>query len=374
MTVKPAIAAFLAAFLLAWGSPALAQDDDGLEDPNACAAFNGGTVPPGTVIVVSTGFPVPPGVPPSSDGSTSIWYCDGGHWVYGGTVAFQPPLRADAPSVEVPEGTTATMTGTYANDDASLVTFSSSIGTATPDTESTWSWSATPDDGSADTQQVLITSTDGDKQVTASFELDVTNVAPTATALTPSTTVALVGQPVTFTGTATDPSNADTAAGFSWDVSGGSTQSFDACGRYTVNGTATDKDSGVSDPITSGPVNIVAAGLEAPIVAGSRNVVQAGRVVPVRLTVGCGTTTLSGLSPAITLLSGDVDPDTSSDDPATLVPVVSASAADASGVMREVGGSYLYNLKVPQAPSGSRFTIRVRPVSGAVVQAVLEVR
>jgi hypothetical protein len=323
------------------------------------------------MILVSQGFPVPPGVPPTYENITQVWVCRDGHWDYGGTL-FELPLRPDASSVEVPEGTQATMTGTYASD-ASLVTFSSSIGTAVPETGSTWSWSFTPDDG-PDSQQVTVTSTAEGRQITTAFELDVTNVAPTATVLTPSTPLALVGQPVTFDGVATDPSAADTAAGFSWDVSGGNPQAFDTCGQHTVTGTAADKDGGVSDPITSSPVNVVTAALGAPIVAGSRNVVQAGRVIPVRLTVGCGTSTMSGLAPTITLLSGDVDPQTSTDDPASVVPAVTTSAADSSGVMRDVGGSYHYNLQVPQAPSGSQFTIRVRPAGGGFVQAVLEVR
>lgn len=372
MSVKPLFAATLAVLLLALGSPAFAEDDTDLENPNSCAGTLGGAdVPEGTMILVSLGFPVPPGVPPTTENITQVWICQDGHWTYGGTL-FELPLRPDAPSVEVPEGTRATMTGTYASD-AALVTFASSVGTAAPETDSTWSWSFTPDDGPT-SQQVTVTSTAGDRQVTTAFALDVTNVAPTATALTPATALALVGQPVTFTGTATDPSQADTAAGFTWDVSGGNPRSFDTCGEHTVSGTATDKDGGVSDAITSGAVNVVTAAFGAPLVAGSRNVVQAGRVVPVRLSVGCGTSTVSGLAPTITLLSGDVDPATSADDPASLVPAVSTSAADSSGVMREVGGGYLYNLTVPSAPSGSKFTVRVRPAGEAMIQAVLEVR
>ena len=42
--------------------------------------------------------------------------------------------------------------------------------------------------------------------------------------------------------------------------------------------------------------------------------------------------------------------------------------------MRQVSGGYLYDLKVPKAASGSRFTVRVRPLGGALVQAVLEIR
>jgi hypothetical protein len=68
-----------------------------------------------------------------------------------------------------------------------------------------------------------------------------------------------------------------------------------------------------------------------------------------------------------------VDPETKNDAPALLVPS-SVSASDSAGVMRAVGGGYLYNLKVPKAAAGTKFTVRVSPVEGASAQVVLEVR
>ena len=138
---------------------------------------------------------------------------------------------------------------------------------------------------------------------------------------------------------------------------------------------ATDKDGGVSGSAVSSPVQVVGASVGAPLAEGVRNVVKAGQVVPVKVAVGCAGSPLGGLAPTLTLLGGDVDPATAADDPAAVVASSSVSAADTAGVMREVAGGYLYNLKVPTAPAGSKFTVRVRPFgSGGFVQVVLEVR
>ena len=169
----------------------------------------------------------------------------------------------------------------------------------------------------------MTASADG-KEASTPFDLHITNLPPTVTSLVPSPTVALVGQPVTFAGTATDPSASDTAAGFTWSAG---QASFDNCGSHTVTGTATDKDGGVSEPFTSAAVQVVEASFRAPLTAGARNVVKAGQVVPVKVTVGCDGTNIAGLAPSIRLLTGDVDPETRSDDPALLVPA-SVSASD----------------------------------------------
>jgi PKD repeat protein len=100
-----------------------------------------------------------------------------------------------------------------------------------------------------------VTDADGRTAVyTTAFQ--VTNVAPTPTAAGPD--AAKIGQSVAFTASATDPSPADTAAGFAytWNFGDGSTgqganaaHTYAAAGTYTVTLTATDKD-GASKSVT----------------------------------------------------------------------------------------------------------------------------
>jgi predicted extracellular nuclease len=218
----------------------------------------------------------------------------------------------------------------------------------------------------------------------AQATVNIANVAPTITSLTPSATSALTGQNVTFTGTATDPSGPDTTAGFTWAFDAGSgfgafgsngfVTSFAGCGAHTVSAKARDKDGGVSTPFTSGAVHVYDGGFNPPIDAASVNLVQSGQVVPVKITVGCNGF-LSGLHPAISLRAGDYDPNVDADDPAYAVSD-SESNSDTDGVMREVGGQYVYNLRVPTAGAGTLFTVLVRPfgAGGPTLQALLKIR
>jgi len=96
----------------------------------------------------------------------------------------------------------------------------------------------------------------------AGKNVTVDNVAPTASVSGP--TVAIPGQTRTFSFSATDPSSADSLAGFTFTVnwgdgssqtvSDGSNLSLDhvysSTGNFTVQVTATDKDSGVSAAAT----------------------------------------------------------------------------------------------------------------------------
>jgi len=369
-----ALGATLALTLLA--SPARGADND-LEDPNGCGGpFGTGhqgdviTLPPGVQPDIYT--PVTYAVDAYGNPLNNTYQCVGGHWVLI-TSALEVGLSVavDHASVTTAEGSSATMTGTYQYAGEEPLGVTASFGTATDNGDGTWSWSGTPDDGPA-TQPVTITAMAGTHQATTAFDLAVTNVAPTVTSLEPSTAIALTGQPVTFTGIATDPSGPDTTAGFTWSFD--APVVFDTCGSHTLDATATDKDSGVSESATSSPVQVVDAGFGAPLTPGAYNIVRAGQVVPVRVAVGCDGISTTGLSPAISLVRGDVDPETSSDDPSLLVPAANAPG-ETTGVMRDVGGSYLYNLRVPDAPSGSLFTIRVRPTAGAApLSALLQLR
>ena len=117
--------------------------------------------------------------------------------------------------------------------------------------------------------------------------MTITNVAPTITSLTASPVSALTGQNVTFTGTATDPSAPDTAAGFTWAFDTGSgfgsfgsngfVTMFDACGAHTVSAKAMDKDGGVSAPFSSAAVQVYEGSFRPPIDPESVNLVVRAR-------------------------------------------------------------------------------------------------
>jgi hypothetical protein len=149
----------------------------------------------------------------------------------------------------------------------------------------------------------------------------------------------LVGQGVIFTGTATDPSTADTTAGFSWAFDTGSgfgafgangfVASFSACGIYTVDAKARDKDGGVSAPFTSGPVYVYDGDLLPPLSSGAFKLVQRGQVVPVKISIGCNGF-LGGLHPVISIRAGDYYPAVDPGDPSYVVPDTNSSADTAA--------------------------------------------
>jgi Ca2+-binding RTX toxin-like protein len=106
----------------------------------------------------------------------------------------------------------------------------------------------------------------------ATAPLSITNVPPTAAVA--GDTFGVPGLPRSFTVSATDPSAADTAAGFTFHIDFGDTGSatvpplgpptvshvYAAEGTYTVTVTATDKDGGVSAAVTH-TIEVKAAGI-----------------------------------------------------------------------------------------------------------------
>jgi PKD repeat protein len=93
----------------------------------------------------------------------------------------------------------------------------------------------------------------GGRSATATRVVTVNNVAPTANAGGPYSGAA--GASIVLTGSATDPSSVDTAAGFTfaWNFGDGTTGTgakpshvYASAGNYTVTLTATDKDGGKS--------------------------------------------------------------------------------------------------------------------------------
>ena len=204
--------------------------------------------------------------------------------------------------------------------------------------------------------------------------VNVGNVAPGISRIS-GPLEALTGKTISFTGEATDPSKADTSTGFSWRWSVGEddfspgpnpfTTSFSTCGDHAVSATAEDKDGGVSEAVGSAVVSVYEAHFRPPLDEGVYNTVEKGRIVPVKISIGCGGVSPE-LKPAIQLLKGDRTAGDESGSDA--VDTYSSSAADTTGVMREVDGGYIYNLRVPTAypdgaavKEGDLLTVRVRP-------------
>jgi hypothetical protein len=121
-------------------------------------------------------------------------------------------------------------------------------------------------------------------------------------------------------------------------------------------------------------VSVYSVDYLSPLTPGAYNLVQKGRVVPVKVSIGCGGF-VSGLSPKIQLLSGDIDPDTGQGDDSAVVTTTSVSGADTTGIMREADGHYIYNLLVPNGTAGTKYTIRVNLGGGAGgAYVVLQIR
>jgi PKD domain len=184
-------------------------------------------------------------------------------------VAKAAAVAVDHPSVNVSEGAPAANTGTYSDPGGHTVTFSASSGavTKTGTSSGTWSWSAAgPDEGPS--QKIIVTADDGNGLTsTTSFTVNATGTSPTATITAPGSTPE--GTTVSLSGTATSPSAADNAAGFTygWNVtkngtayasgSGASWQFTPDEGTYAVTMKATDDGSMSATPMPTATVTAI---------------------------------------------------------------------------------------------------------------------
>ena len=139
-------------------------------------------------------------------------------WLVSGNTNRPPALTESSTSVTAPEGSTATMTGTYQDPDGDNVALSASPGgtlTKTGTSGGTWTWSQAGAD-EAPAQQVTISATDGHGGTNSViFNVSFTPVAPTVTILgAPSS--GPEGTGITLTAKATSPSAADQAVGFNY--------------------------------------------------------------------------------------------------------------------------------------------------------------
>lgn len=211
----------------------------------------------------------------SSESQTVTIYGDDGE---GGTaqVTFNltvnnldPNVAADSASVTVDEGQVASNAGTYSDVPADTVSLSVDVGSIVDNNDGTWSWSFQSTDGPGDSGLVTVTAQDEDGgSSTATFNLTVDNVAPTAVTLAPTTPnpVVAVNTSVAFDATFIDPAGtADESytCSFDWDddsvvdatvqatygtCSGAA--SYSTPGVYTASLTVADKDGGVSNELT----------------------------------------------------------------------------------------------------------------------------
>ncbi|MFL5925458.1 MAG: tandem-95 repeat protein [Gaiellaceae bacterium] len=160
-----------------------------------------------------------------------------------------PTVTVSVSSETIDEGTPATLTAVANDVDGDPVSFDwwSTLGTVEPDGASA---TLTVDDGpAAATVEVIVS--DGVETATATQDVVVSNVAPLLEA---APVAGVWGVPVTFTGSATDPSGADTAAGLSpsWLLGASpvaaltASRVYDNPGTYTATFSAADKDGGAS--------------------------------------------------------------------------------------------------------------------------------
>jgi hypothetical protein len=288
-----------------------------------------------------------------------------------------PVVQDHSPDVIGLEGDTLTTNGSFSDPDGDALTITGAgAGFVTDHGNGRWSWRNVPlDDGNG---SVTVTASDGNGgTATDVFSWRADNVPPTIVSLTPSTTTALAGSDVIWTATATDPGTADT---FTWWFDGGAgnaggltttyTRSYSSCGTYALDAMVADDDGG-SDFATSDATVSVGEGAVLPPLGSGKDLVQTGQVVPVKVRIACDGVSWAGLAPAITLVHAD---DT--------YPASSVAAVDEPGVMREVDGMYLYNLRIPSSlgsrdlVKGDELTIRVEPFgsAGGALDVVVQIR
>lgn len=230
---------------------------------------------------------------------------------------------------------------------------------------------------------VSATDEDNDKGNTEHLSVTVSNVAPSITSFTGTSSLAgplVVGSSSLFTTNFSDPGVVDNpwTAFYSWSDGGSysdtvganastshtstALHSFAAPGcNLSQSVTVSDKDGDSDSESTS--VNVGSAGWLPPITNQSvSDKLKNGQVLPVKLYVkDCAGVANLSLTPVIQLVKGDQT--ALSDDGTDFITISSVSAADTGTYMRPADGFYIYNLRISVASSelGKDFTIIVRP-------------
>lgn len=175
----------------------------------------------------------------------------------------RPPVANAGAAQTVNEGSTVTLDGSASSDpDGNTLTYAWQVISATGPAISLSSATAVAPTFSATDNGVYVLrlTVDDGHGATSSADVRVTvlNVAPTATATNDGPNY--WGVAIAFTGSATDPSTADTAAGFTGAWTFGDSASaagmtaahaYATPATYTASFTATDKDGGLSAPATT---------------------------------------------------------------------------------------------------------------------------
>jgi hypothetical protein len=185
-----------------------------------------------------------------------------------------PTVAANNATVTVDEGQTATNSGVWADaNPGDTVTLTASVGTITKsgtNPAGTWSWSYPTTDGPAQMQVVTITANDGTTSSSTTFQLNVNNVAPSATFNAPASVDE--GSSIALSlSSPSDPSSVDTASGFEyrfscddgatwtvWSSTNTASCATDDNGTRNVKGEIRDKDGGTSTYSASVTVNNLA--------------------------------------------------------------------------------------------------------------------
>ena len=193
-----------------------------------------------------------------------------------------------------PEGTAISMTSSV-NDPGTLDTFIYAWNVTKNGAAFATGTSAgiafTPNDNAIYVLSLVVTDKDGGVSPPASTTISATNVVPTVAGI--SATSAVRGQNRAFVLTASDPSNADQAAGFIYTINWGDGSSvqtvpisvgngagvtvnhrYTQIGTYTVQLTATDKDGGAK--LISTAVTVSAAALQTDPIDSSKTALVVG--------------------------------------------------------------------------------------------------
>jgi hypothetical protein len=231
---------------------------------------------------------------------------------------------------------------------------------------------------------VYATDSDGDAGNTDHRSVMVSNVAPSITSFTGTSSLAgpLVVASSVFTTNFSDPGVVDYpwTASYSWSDGGSSSQqlptnsgnatshSFNASHSFASPGcalsqsvTVSDKDGGSDSASTS--INVGSAGWLPPLTNQPvTDKLKNGQVLPVKLYVkDCAGVANMSLTPVIQLAKGDLT--ATADDATDMITISSVSAADSGTYMRAADGFYIYNLRISVASGdlGKDFTIIVYP-------------
>src|SRR5215216_3409533 len=170
-----------------------------------------------------------------------------------------PTVSTAAQDASGDEGSELTTSGAFSDedDDALTIEQQSGAGTVTPSDNGAWSWSHTPNDNSSN-NTVVVRATDPDGEfVEDTFTWSAANVAPTATKSFDSSVAE--GSSINLALTSpSDPSSADTTAGFTYAFrcaggysafgpSSSATCSTNDDGALAVGAKIKDKDDGVTE-------------------------------------------------------------------------------------------------------------------------------